>query len=112
MLDIELTIKGEKYKKNVPKLKDYVALIDYNEKYYGKSFVNTKEAVIDAFDFIAAWFGNEITAQDIDDNYDLNEVMTIFQNIESNTFEVFTGVPLKRVMEKSQKAQSESKRKK
>ena len=42
MLDIELTIKGEKYKKNVPKLKDYVALIDYNEKYYGKSFSEKK----------------------------------------------------------------------
>lgn len=105
MFDIQVSIDGEKHKKNVPKLRDYIALIDYNEQYYGKSFVNTKEAVLDAVGMIEAWFEGAVTAQDIEDNFDLAEIMDLFRKIESNVFEVFTGVPLKAAMTEQQQAQ-------
>lgn len=109
MIDIKVTINGTEYKKNVPKLKDYIRLIDYNEKYYGKSFINTKEAVIDAVALIESWFDGEVTAQDIEDNYDLAEIMSLFRTIESNVFEVFTGVPLKTAMDGNQTARKKKK---
>lgn len=111
MIDVKLVINGKEYTKNVPKLKDYIALTDYNDKYYGKSFINTKDAVIDAVALIEAWFDGEITAQEIEDNCDLAEIMDTFKSIESNVFEVFTGVPLKQAMEKNQQAQKKKKAK-
>ena len=104
MINISITVNGKEFTKNVPKLKDYISLVDYNDKYHGKSFINTKEAVIDAIALIEAWFNGDVTTQDIEDNFDLSEIMEIFRNIESNVFEVFTGVPLKTAMNKNQKA--------
>lgn len=104
MINISVKINGKTYKKNVPKLKDYIALVDYNEKYHGKSFINTKEAVVEAVTMIEGWFNGEVTAQEIEDNCDLDEIMSLFRKIESNVFEVFTGVPLKTAMDDVRKA--------
>ena len=109
MIDIKVKINGKEYKKVTPLVKDYITLLDYNEKFYGKSFINTKEAVIEAVELIASWFGGEMTAQDIEDNCDLVEIMDLFKDIESNIFEVFIGVPLKTAKEKIQKAQIKKK---
>ena len=110
MFDIQITIDGKKHKKNKPRLKDYVAMVDYNEKYYGKSFINTKDAVLEAVELIESWFNNEITANEIEDNCDLDEIMSVFRQIESNVFEVFIGVPLKTAIQEVRKAQKTTKK--
>lgn len=110
MFDIKVEINGEVYKKITPKLKDYISLVDYNEKFYGKSFINTKDAVLEAVQIIESWFNGDITAQEIEDNCDLEQIMELFRQIESNVFEVFTGVPLKQAMQNAQKALKKTKK--
>ena len=106
MYDISIKIDKKKHIKTDATLQDYINMTEYNEKYKGQSFLNSKDTVLDAVKLIADWFG-DVTVEEIQTNLTLKEIIDIYRQIESNITEVFTGVPLKKALRELRQAQRE-----
>lgn len=98
MFNISVELNGKKYAKKDATLRDYTALMDYNEKYSGENFLSCKDAFLGAVGIVASWFG--CGTDELENEKSLKEIYDLYKQIESNVSEVFLGMPLKTAVQK------------
>ena len=90
MKEIKLTIDGKKYAKKNVCIADWLALVEFTEKYKEKNILLDKEAGMAAMDVLAEYLGapeSRVCGQS-----DLGEVMQAWRDLNANVVEAFTGV--------------------
>lgn len=104
MFDISIKIDGKKISKKDAEIKDYLNLMEYNERNKNKNFLSSKNTFLEALDLIVNWFGaDKVTKDDLASQLTLQEVFDTYKKIESNVAEVFFGKPLKAAIEDMEK---------
>lgn len=104
MFDISIKINGNTISKRDATVKDYINLLDYNEKNKDKTFLTSKNTFFDCVELIISWFGEDkVTKDELASQLTLKEIFDTYKKIENNVAEVFFGKPLKTAIEDMRK---------
>lgn len=90
MKEIKITIGGKEYAKSNVRIADWLALVEFTEKYKEKNILLDKEAGLAAMDVLAGYLG--VQEKEMRAESDLAEIMQAWRDLNANVVEAFTGV--------------------
>ncbi len=89
MKDVKITVDGKEYKKAGVCVADWLALLEFTEKYKDKNILLDREAGLAVMDVLAGYLG--LPESRLRGESDLAEVMQAWRDLNANVVEAFTG---------------------
>lgn len=90
MKEIRINADGKEYTKKNVCIGDWLALVEFTEKYKEKNILLDKEAGLAAMNVLAGYL--KMPESKLREGCDLAEVMRAWRDLNANVVEAFTGV--------------------